>query len=142
MALSDKNGISGPVNEALAEKIRARVNAECRLPCAVAFVIAAEENQEPLVIGQTADALGIRLTRCQLGLFGYPGHAKGWERLPADTPVAEELRAALWAAATEGAITCQALWELAAQFGVARLFVGYVADQSGLKVVSCQLGAF
>ncbi len=142
MALADKVVSSGPVNEALAQKIRSRVDAEGRLPCAMAFVIAAEENQEPLTVGQTADVLGIRLARCQLGLFGYPGHAKGWERIPADTPVAEELKAALVAAASEGRITCQTLWELAAQFGVARLFVGYVADQLGLKVVACQLGAF
>ncbi len=142
MALSDKPVISSQVDAALAEMICARLDSEGRLPCAAAFVLAAERNVDPLVIGQTADAIGVRLTRCQLGLFGYPGHAKGWSHIPEATPVAEDLRAALLAAASEGHITCQVLWELAAQFGVSRLFVGYVADQLGLKIEACQLGAF
>ncbi len=141
MALPDKPVPSTSVDEALAQVLRARVDAEGRLPCAVAFAIAAERDLSPLAVGEAADGLGLRLTRCQLGLFGYPGHAKGWDAIPADTPIPEELVAALRAADNEG-VACLTLWEIAARFGVSRLFVGYVAESLGLKVRACQLGAF
>ncbi len=112
------------------------------LPCAVAFRVAETHVVAPLLVGQTADVLGIRLTRCQLGLFGYPGHAKGWDAL-AGTAISEDLAAAVRAAADEaGGIACARLWELAVQFGISRLQIGYVADQLGLRIGACQLGAF
>lgn len=113
------------------------------LPCAVAFRVAETHVVAPLLVGQTADVLGIRLTRCQLGLFGYPGHAKGWDAL-AGTAISEDLAAAVRAAADEagGMIACAQLWELAVQFGISRLQMGYVVDQLGLRIGACQLGAF
>lgn len=142
MALSDKPTSALSVESSLAQAIRTRLNDEGRLPCAQAFIIAAEHNLEPLAVGQAADALSVRLTRCQLGLFGYPGHAKGWDALPADLPIAPELEAALRAAGDEAGISCRTLWELAARFGVSRLVIGYVAERLGFKVKACQLGAF
>ena len=40
-----------------------------RLPCAVAFKIAKELKVSPREVGETADKLGIRIARCQLGCF-------------------------------------------------------------------------
>ncbi len=142
MALSDKTSSSVPVDEALAQVIRSRLDAEGRLPCAAAFVVAAERDVVPLLVGQAADGLGVRLTRCQLGLFGYPGHAKGWDVIPPETPIPEEWREAILAVAVEGGISCRELWALAARLGISRLLIGYIADQLGLKVRECQLGAF
>jgi hypothetical protein len=39
--------------------------------CAVAFKIATDLNIDPGDVGTTADLLEMRLTKCQLGLFGY-----------------------------------------------------------------------
>ncbi|NMC01667.1 MAG: hypothetical protein GYA30_04760 [Chloroflexi bacterium] len=112
------------------------------LPCAAAFRLAEERNFPPLAVGQAADALEIRLSACQLGLFGYPGHAKGWATV-AERPVSPALKAALLAAAGENRrLTCSQLWELAAQWEVPRLQLGHVADQLGIKIEGCQLGAF
>lgn len=128
------------VDPALAAAIEAALT-EGLLPCAVAFRVAEEQAVTPLQVGQTADVLGIRLTRCQLGLFGYPGHAKGWATV-ADLPIPEALAAAVQAAATEGRLTCSQAWQLAAAHGVSRLQVGYVAERLGVRIVACQLGAF
>ena len=40
-----------------------------RLPCAVAFKIAKELKVSPREVGETADKLGIRIAKCQLGCF-------------------------------------------------------------------------
>ena len=40
-----------------------------RLPCAVAFKIAKELKVSVREVGETADKLGIRIIKCQLGCF-------------------------------------------------------------------------
>ena len=62
-------------------RIAAAIREQARegtLGCAAAFRIAEELDVTPLPVGQTADALGVRLTRCQLGLFDYgrPGRSR------------------------------------------------------------------
>ena len=41
-----------------------------RLPCHVAFEIAAELGVEPIAIGRAANELGVKIINCQLGCFG------------------------------------------------------------------------
>ncbi len=141
MALEDK---AVPTDFTPAAAITAAIQARIqdgKLPCAAAFAIAAEHEVAPRTVGQTADVLNIHLTSCQLGLFGYPGHAKGWSKV-AEAPVPDGLEAALRAAAGGGPLACGQLWALAAELGVSRLQIGYVADQLEIKITPCQLGAF
>ena len=42
-----------------------------KIPCAVAFEIAKTLQVSPEEVGKTADLMNFRLTKCQLGLFGY-----------------------------------------------------------------------
>ncbi|MGC9397638.1 MAG: hypothetical protein ACP5HM_00705 [Anaerolineae bacterium] len=144
MALQDKQRPSDfTINETIANAIRARLQ-DGKLPCAAAFHIADEQQVTPLEVGRTADALEIHLTRCQLGLFGYPGHAKGW-----DTPnfavftVPEGLEEAVRNAADEeNNVGCAALWEISRRFEIPRLYIGWFTDQLGIRISPCQLGAF
>ena len=131
------------VDAALAAAIEARVK-DGKLACAQAFAIAAEAQVSPLVVGQTADALQIGLDHCQLGLFGYPGHTKGWAVSNiADHPVPEGLEAAIHAALdADGKLSCARAWQIAAEFAIPKMLVGYVADQLEVRIVQCQLGAF
>ena len=46
-----------------------------RLPCPAAFVIARDLNLELKEVGEAVDKLGIRVSDCQLGLFGKPHKA-------------------------------------------------------------------
>ena len=50
------------------ERIKAALEGG-KLPCAAAFKIAAELNLPPRRIGEAADALGIKISSCQLGCF-------------------------------------------------------------------------
>jgi hypothetical protein len=131
------------VDTALAAAIEARVK-EGKLACAQAFAIAEAAQVAPLVLGQTADALGVGLDHCQLGLFGYPGHTKGWEAAKiAERPVPEDLEDAIRAALDAGGnLTCIRAWQIAAEFAIPKMLVGYVTDQMGIRIVQCQLGAF
>lgn len=132
------------VDTALAAAIEARVK-EGKLACAQAFAIVESAQVVPLVVGQTADALGVGLDHCQLGLFGYPGHTKGWEaakiaeRLPVPEGLEDAIRAAL---DPDGKLPCVRAWQVAAEFAIPKMLVGYIADQMDVRIVQCQLGAF
>lgn len=52
----------------LEEKVKSSL-VDGKLPCAVAFKIAKELKVSPQEIGETADKLGIRIVKCQLGCF-------------------------------------------------------------------------
>jgi len=56
------------VDTELEEKVTSSL-VDGRLPCAVAFKIAKELKVSPREVGETADKLGIRIAKCQLGCF-------------------------------------------------------------------------
>jgi hypothetical protein len=144
MALEDKElPTDFTIDDAVANAIRERLQDE-KLPCAAAFKIAEAQEVTPLEVGKTADVLDIHLTRCQLGLFGYPGHTKGWETpnfasLDAPEGLEEAIRERV---DNEGNVGCAALWELSAAFEIPRLYIGWFTDQLGIPISPCQLGAF
>ena len=129
----------------MSEQIAARIKVylEDDLPCAVAHYIAADLGVTPSEVGDTANEIDVRITMCQLGLFGYaqkgkPAYRifKAWKDMP------EDLGSALQAAASDGRISCLALWEIGKQFGLSRHEMGNAAEGAGLKVKPCQLGCF
>ena len=143
MALEDKTPPEDlQLDPALVAAIRAHL-VEDKLPCGQAFRIVEDLDVTSELVGKTADALGIRLSRCQLGLFGYPGK-QGWSAFDIDEhPVSDELRAAIRGSAdVSGNLPCIQAWKVADQYDVPRMLVGYIADQLGIRIVSCQLGAF
>ncbi len=143
MALEDKDVPEGITpDEDIVEAIQARL-ADGMLACASAFAIAHDLEVEPLTVGKAADVLQIRLNRCQLGLFGYPGK-QGWDNsnvaaLPVPYGLPEALTSAKDAA---GHLSCAKAWEIASEFEISRMQVGYLADKLGIKITPCQLGAF
>ncbi len=144
MGFEDKEKFKlGPVDERTTRAIRSRLSGAV-LTCASAMAAADEGGADPLDIGRGADALGIRLTVCQLGLFGFPAGVKGWVYAEVtDRPVPSGFEEAVRAACSaEGGISCAALWDAAERFAVPRIQAGYVADSLGITVRSCQLGAF
>ncbi|MFA7462783.1 MAG: hypothetical protein WCY59_06555, partial [Anaerovoracaceae bacterium] len=80
-----------------------------------------------------------RLTRCQLGLFGYTPESRIIK--PADA-VAPDLEEAIRGALLNGKISCLASWEIAKRFGIARMDVACACETLRIKITSCQLGAF
>ncbi len=143
MALEDKTPPEDvDLNPSLVDAIKNR-QVDGVLSCAGAFTIAGTIETEPVVVGQAADVLGVRLSRCQLGLFGYPGK-QGWKQADIDEyPVPEGLTSAVKSAVdASGDLACTKAWQVAEQFNVPRMVVGSIADQLGIHIVQCQLGAF
>jgi len=135
---SDKHGDAVQIDEAVAGRVRSRAKNQ-ELPCAVAFDIAADLECEPAKIGQTTDLLNYRLSKCQLGLFGYRPEKK---IVKAALPSDPQLEAAIKNQATDGKITCKDAWEMAARFDISKMTVSAGCEALGIKIKPCQLGAF
>jgi hypothetical protein len=114
-----------------------------RLPCNQAFAIAHILGVDPLTVGQGANEADIRISRCQLGLFGYGPKAEGKHKIvvPMDD-VPERLAARLRAAADGPGITCAAIWQVADGLGYKRIVASSAVEAMGLQVSRCQLGCF
>jgi hypothetical protein len=85
--------------------------AEGRLPCASAFKVARRMAVNPQQVGEVANELGIKISRCQLGLFGH-GSNKGKSLEPAQE-VGEELQARIRDGVVEGGLPCATAWDIA-----------------------------
>ena len=135
---SEKHGPGATPDPAIGETVRERAT-DGALPCAVAFDIAADRNAAPHVVGRAVDLMEYRLIKCQLGLFGY-GEKRKIVSPITDPP--EALRSAIEAAAKEGRLPCRKAWEIAERFDVPKLRVGGACEGLGVKIKTCQLGAF
>ena len=130
------------MDKALHEAMLARLG-DGHLPCAQAHELAHDFGLDPLQVGQAADEAEIRISLCQLGLFGYGPKSLGKHKIvhPMDD-VPEGLAARLRAAAGEDGITCAAIWQIADELGYLRLEASSAVEAMGLRVSRCQLGCF
>jgi hypothetical protein len=119
-----------------AVKDRAR---EGEMPCAAAFAIAEKIKVSPREVGFTADELGISLTKCQLGLFGYRPEKRVAK--PAES-VAPPLEGAIRSSVSNGRLPCQAAWEIAERLHLKKMEVASACEALKIKIGPCQLGAF
>ena len=130
--------------QAVGLQLRSRLDNDGQIPCAAAHRIAEELGVKPLQVGEQADEIGIRISRCQLGLFGYtlkkgtPGY-RVVKKLD-DPPDAAS--ASVRKAAAHGRIPCLTLWRLAREYGLTKRDMGNIAETLELKVTPCQLGCF
>jgi hypothetical protein len=124
--------------EAMQERLE-----EGRLPCNQAFALALIVPADPSTVGAVANDNDIRISRCQLGLFGYGPKAEGKHKIvhPMDK-VPEKLAARLRATAHEQGLTCEQVWAVADALGYRRLEASSAVEAMGLKVTHCQLGCF
>ena len=128
-------------NERIAKTIREK-SPGGSLACGVGEKISKEFKVDISEVGITADLLGMKISKCQLGLFGWgkkPNHGKD---IHAADSVSVEIKSALEEVAENGAVTCAALWAIADRLGVERKAVSAACDTLRLKIRVCQLGAF
>jgi hypothetical protein len=125
-------------------RIQDYLDEEGQLTCEVAHLIARELNVDPLVVGERATASGVRITRCQLGFFGYAERKgmPGYKIVQKLARVPEATAAAVRQAARDGGISCAALWEIGEAQGLSKVDMGNIAETLGIKVRPCQLGCF
>ncbi len=109
------------------------------LPCAVAHSIAKDLGVPPEEVGFAMDMLGISITKCQLGLFGYRPERK---ILKPAKDVSEDLRKEIENSVEEGRIPCKKIWQIAERLGIGKMEVASACEALGIKISRCQLGAF
>ena len=119
--------------------MRNRIALHNKLPCAAAFKIVEKEQIEAAQIGKYADRKGIRLSKCQLGLFGYEPQKK---IVTPEEPESEEIKQALLDKQADSVVSCAALWEVASRFNLSKLKTGKYCEYLKIKIRPCQLGAF
>jgi len=111
------------------------------LPCTFAFRLAKAHGWTPSQVGSEATRLDVRISRCQLGLFGYDSFSqKGLVQRVAAVP--GDVMVSLRAAEIDERISCAALWQIAEEHGLPRLAIACAAETIGLRVTPCQLGCF
>jgi len=91
------------MKQEIAERIKASLT-EGKLPCPSAFKVARRLEASPQQVGEVADELNVRISRCQLGLFGY-GSNKGKALGPAQG-VGEGLEARIRERVVDGRLPC------------------------------------
>ncbi|MBW2048826.1 MAG: hypothetical protein JRJ09_09930 [Deltaproteobacteria bacterium] len=125
-------------NPAIEAALRQQAS-DLELPCAVAFKVAGDLDVAPGDVGVTADLLEMRLIKCQLGLFGYRPEKQVVK--PAEQ-VSEELEKAIKGALDRGRLPCASAWKIARDLSIRKMEVSSACEALGIKVCSCQLGAF
>ncbi len=128
-------------NERIAMAIREK-SPGGTLACGMAEKISKELKVDISEVGTTADLMGIKIKKCQLGLFGWgkkPNHGKD---IRAADWVSAEIKTALEEVTENGRVTCAAVWMIADRFGVDRKTVAAACENLRIKIRACQLGAF
>jgi len=135
---SKKHGPGAETNPSVEAALKAQTS-NGKLPCAVAFKIASELNVIPAEVGRNADLLEMRLTKCQLGLFGYEPEKRIVQ--PAES-VPEELEKAIRQGLENGRLPCKTAWHIATSQDLRKMQVSSACEALKIKIISCQIGAF
>jgi hypothetical protein len=127
------------MNQEIATQIQESLT-EGRLSCPLAFKVARRLGVSPQQVGEVANELNVRISRCQLGLFGY-GSDRGKSLEPAQE-VGEELQARIRDRVIEEGLPCAMAWDIASELTMKRLDVANAAESLGIRITQCQLGCF
>ncbi|MFA5519425.1 MAG: hypothetical protein WDA74_09230 [Spirochaetota bacterium] len=109
------------------------------ISCAELFKIVNEYTIFPDILGQCVTLEKLKISHCQLGLFGYENKKKIVE--PAET-VSEELEDKIYYLLEDRALPCAASWVIADELKIPRIAVAAACEKMKIKIKKCQLGAF
>ncbi len=116
---------------------------EGKLPCAAAHAAAERAGASIQAVGELADDMGIRISRCQLGLFGYGEKRLGQYKIVEPSEVLQpEVVAAIREAVQGETITCAQLFGISECLNVPKMTVSAHVEALRLKITQCQLGCF
>jgi len=112
-----------------------------RLPCKRAFDLASKLDLSPSNVRQAADDVDARISRCQLGLFGFED--LGEKRLVRALPkITESIEDQIRAALIDGFLPCATAWQIAEEEALPRFLIGCACDTLEVRIAPCQLGCF
>ena len=137
---SDKHGASAQADPGATEKIqKSAKNGE--VTCAVAHKIAEELGLSPAEIGKAIDLLEYKISKCQLGLFGY-GQGPDKKVVEPKAPENKQLEEAIRESLVDEKLSCRDAWRIARRFKVPKMSVSAACEALEIKIKPCQLGAF
>ena len=137
---SNKHGANAQADPLATDKIKKKAkNGE--VACAVAFQIAKELKLSPAEIGKAIDLLEFRISKCQLGLFGY-GQGPDKKVVEPKAPENQQLEEAIRGALVDEKLTCRDAWSIASRFKIPKITVSNACEALRIKIKPCQLGAF
>jgi hypothetical protein len=134
-----KHGADIKINESIKSAVE-KESRDHKLPCALAFKIADRLNVAPREVGITLDLLDYRITKCQLGLFGYQPDKK--KVMGGMSDIHPYLEKAIHSALVENRLPCQSAWQISIDCRVGKMTVSNACETLGIKIKPCQLGAF
>lgn len=114
-------------------------SAEDRMSCVKAFSISHEQCIFPDMIGIALNSAGIKITECQMGLFGCGSGNKTVK--PAES-VSEDLEDHIYEYLENDKLECRAAWRIASELRLNKIEVASACEKLGIKISKCQLGAF
>jgi hypothetical protein len=109
-----------------------------KISCAKIFEIIHKYTFFPDIAGVALDQQKIKITHCQLGLFGYPDGKK----IAKVESVSEKLEDKIYLFLTDDKLPCVAAWDIAAELKITKSDVTAACEKMGIKIGFCQLGAF
>ena len=130
--------IDGTISSALNNIVK-----DNQLACAAAHKAAQDLDVTPREIGIQADLMELRITHCQLGLFGYKGGEKKIDsgfKIPSD--MEQAIDQLIEKAEDKGRISCLEAWNLAKDLDAKRIDIASACEKKGIRIKPCQLGAF
>lgn len=135
---NEKHGTDARIDSTIKTEILQREK-DNALPCALAFEIVEKCDVSPQQVGITLDLLNLRLTTCQMGLFGHKPKKKIVKPLADISP---DLKDVINETVTDGRLACTAAWEIATRCKVRKMTVSNACEALKIKIKPCQLGAF
>ena len=102
------------------------------LSCINAFKVAKLIGMEPKNIAQITRDMNIKITNCELGVFGKLEFNE----------MNEDIFDLLKKRSTNSKVDCEVAWKISQEKGKAISEIGASIKKSGLKVSNCQLGCF
>ncbi len=135
---SKKHQSGQALNPAIAQAVKDKTEGG-NISCATVFFVCEKMSITPAAAGKTVDLLQIKLSYCQLGLFGYPPARS--IIIPADS-VSSELESAIQDKLSDGHLSCAMVWKIAEDLSLKKMDVSEAAEALKIKMKPCQLGAF
>lgn len=122
----------------ISEKLKTMAEDD-QITCSAAHRAAKDLGVSPSQIGIQTDLMELRISKCQLGLFGYSPEKK---RLDPKLKISTQLNLALDDASEDGRISCSQGWEIAKTLKCSKLELGSACELKSIRIKPCQLGAF
>ncbi len=125
-------------NPKVTEAVKRKASDE-KISCAAAHKIATDLKVTPKAVGTAIDLIEYRITKCQLGLYGYGPQKKIVK--PAKK-VSSALEKAIYQAMKNNRLACLTCWQIADGLHLSKMDVSAACEALDVKLCNCQLGAF